>query len=284
MQQEHSRTLELHGRTIHYLEAGQGPELVLLHGTAIDSAWLSYGKHLMHFAQHFHVIAPDFPGYGRSTDPEKRYKTRDHVEFLPDFFQAVGLQKASVVAFSMGGAIALQVALKHPELFEKLVLVDSFGLFGTIHVPLIPRLGIRAEKFALWLWDVSKRFPAVLGLVLKLLVIHNPRLVTHELLRELQDEMHNPETFLRWMQSELGWTRYNTNLYQELPQLQVPTLLLHAQQDRVTPASRTHYAVKKIPGARHMIIPRSGHWVMREQPEVWRKCVLDFLLEGRITS
>ncbi|GGJ19160.1 alpha/beta fold hydrolase [Deinococcus roseus] len=280
MQQEYSRTIELGQRKIHHLEAGQGPPLVLLHGTAIDSAWLSYGKHLMHFAQHFHVFAPDFPGYGQSVDPDRRYQTRDYVAFLPEFFEAVGLQKASVVAFSMGGAIALQVALKHPELFEKLVLVDSFGLFGRIHVPLLPRLGIRSEKFALWLWDLSRKHPFFLGLVLKLLVIHNPRLVTSELLTELQGEMHNPETFLRWMQSELGWTEYTTNLFAELPGLKVSTLLIHAEQDRVTPASRTHYAVKKIPGARHMIIPQSGHWVMREQPEVWRKCVLDFLLEG----
>lgn len=284
MQNDHSHTLEIDGRRIHYLEAGQGPPLVLLHGTAIDSAWLSYGRHLEHFAKHFHIFAPDFPGYGLSFDPQKRYQTRELADFLLEFFAAVGLTRARVVAFSMGGAIALQVALKHPEFFEQLVLVDSFGLFGQIHIPWIPRLGIRAEKFALWLWDMSRKHPFLLGLILKLLVIHNPKLVTRELLSELQGEMSNPETFLRWMQSELGWTRYTTNMYEELPRLQVPTLLVHAQHDRVTPASRTHFAVKRIPGAKHMIIPRSGHWVMREQPEAWRTGVLDFLLGGPVAE
>ncbi|GEM44971.1 alpha/beta fold hydrolase [Deinococcus cellulosilyticus] len=284
MHQQYSRFIEVSDRKIHLLEAGQGPPLVLLHGTAIDSAWLSYGRHLDHFARHFHVFAPDFPGYGLSSDPQKRHQTRELAEFLLEFLDALNLQKSRVVAFSMGGAIALQVALRHPERFERLVLVDSFGLFGRIHVPWIPRLGIRAEKFALWLWDLSRKHPGFLALILKLLVIHNPRLVTRELLSELQSEMNNPETFLRWLQSELGWTRYTTNMYEDLPNLQVPTLLVHAQHDRVTPASRTHFAVKKIKNAKHIIIPRSGHWVMREQPETWRSSVLDFLLSDLVDA
>jgi abhydrolase domain-containing protein 6 len=110
-----------------YFEGGQGPTLVLLHGFAASKeVWL---KQMEQLTPHFHVIAPDLPGWGESTRVDgASYNIDAQAARLQGFIDMLGMQKVVLVGHSMGGAIAGVYAAEHPEHVAELALLDSFGL------------------------------------------------------------------------------------------------------------------------------------------------------------
>ena len=123
--------VEVDGLRVHCLKAGEGDvPVLLLHGGGYDSASLSYKHGIGPISEHHRVFAPDWPGYGESDKPEMQYSTEYYVDFLGRLMDALGLETASLVGISMGGAIALGFSLRSPQRVDKLVLVDSYGLGG----------------------------------------------------------------------------------------------------------------------------------------------------------
>jgi pimeloyl-ACP methyl ester carboxylesterase len=129
-----SLTLEVTGHLAHYLKAGSGPPVVLVHGGASDSRdWLGNIPALSPF---FTVYAPDLIGFGRSGRNEEGYYITDFSDFLEEFIEKLGLSRPALVGHSLGARACLGVALRRPELVGRLVLVDAAGLgkvsrFGT---------------------------------------------------------------------------------------------------------------------------------------------------------
>jgi pimeloyl-ACP methyl ester carboxylesterase len=124
-----SEWIEVGGLRIHCLMAGQtGSTVLLLHGGGYDSASLSYGPSIGPISRSHRVFVPDWPGYGESDKPDLDYTTEYYVTFLGRLMDALGLEKATLVGISMGGAISLGFSLRSPERVQKLVLVDSHGL------------------------------------------------------------------------------------------------------------------------------------------------------------
>jgi len=118
---------------VHYYEAesripGGGIPLVLVHGLADrDESWAPMLERLKRSG--FHVYAPDLLGYGRSPKPaDSDYSIATQTQFVADFIQAIGLQKPNVGGWSMGGWIALKLALDHPDLVNRVVIYDSAGI------------------------------------------------------------------------------------------------------------------------------------------------------------
>jgi len=110
-----------------YYEGGQGPTLLMLHGFAASKeVWL---KHMELLTPHFHVIAPDLPGWGESSRVDgASYNIDAQVSRLQGFVDALNLPKVVLIGHSMGGAIAGVFAAEHPEHVAELALLDSFGL------------------------------------------------------------------------------------------------------------------------------------------------------------
>lgn len=271
----------------HYLEAGEGTALVLLHGSAIDSSLLSYGPSLPGLARHYRVIAPDWPGYGKSERPVRALGITDYVRFLEAFLDALGLERIHLAGFSMGGGAALGFALEHPERVGKLVLVDAYGLGHEVHIPFLPYLALKAPRLTATFWGGIKLSRHLLSIFLKTFVFADRRKVTPTLVHEVYEQLKSPEVeraFMRWIRGEVGWRRLTTNYAGRLGELAVPTLLLHGARDLIVPASRSRRAAERIPDARLHIVPRCGHWVPREASEVFEREVLEFLQEQRQES
>jgi pimeloyl-ACP methyl ester carboxylesterase len=113
---------------LHYLEAGSGPALVLVHGLS-SNATQDWGRLVAPLGRRFHVYAPDLPGFGRSERPPTAdYSIPMQVEALRAFMQAVGLGRARVAGLSMGGWIVSRLAGEHPAMVERLVVVDGAGM------------------------------------------------------------------------------------------------------------------------------------------------------------
>jgi pimeloyl-ACP methyl ester carboxylesterase len=119
------KQVEIYGQKIYYQEAGSGPDVVLLHGLGADrSAWSATVPAL---AAKYHVYVPDQVGFGQSDKPAMDYRVGTLVDFLDAFYKKVGVSKATLVGNSLGGWVAMNFALAHPDKVNRLVLVDSAG-------------------------------------------------------------------------------------------------------------------------------------------------------------
>lgn len=121
-----SLRLDVAGRRAHYLKAGRGRAVILLHGGASDCRdWLPTIEAL---ADRFTFYAPDLIGFGRSERDEKGYYLGDFSDFVLGFIDALQLEKPSLVGHSFGARVCLDVALKGQEKVSRLVLADASGL------------------------------------------------------------------------------------------------------------------------------------------------------------
>src|SRR5881296_1174922 len=118
---------------LHYLEAGRGAPVVLLHGLGGDgSRWRPNIEPLAH---DFHVFALDQIGFGQSDKPLANYNTGMLAEFLVDFLKAVNVPKASLVGNSMGAGVALYTAVHYPLVVDRIVLADGGGFRAAAGAP-----------------------------------------------------------------------------------------------------------------------------------------------------
>jgi pimeloyl-ACP methyl ester carboxylesterase len=116
----------LHGRPLNYMQVGNGPVLLLIHGIAgILENWQAVTEPL---ARQYTVVAPDLPGHGGSAPSAGDYSLGAFATGLRDLLVALGHERATLVGHSLGGGIAMQFAYQFPEITERLVLVSSGGL------------------------------------------------------------------------------------------------------------------------------------------------------------
>ena len=135
-----AQSVEIDGLPIRYLSAGEGPPLVLLHGAGYNS--LDWRWVLPALARKHRVYAPDLPGSPDSARPAADYSPAFFEHFVAAFVDALGIGRATFVGNSLGGLIALRLALFKPARVTALVLVDSAGLgravnpaFTSVNVP-----------------------------------------------------------------------------------------------------------------------------------------------------
>src|SRR6185436_20417996 len=161
------RRIILHGHSVAYRTAGEGPVVVLVHGMAGSSDTWRYV--LPALARRFTVVAPDLLGHGETAKPRAEYSVSAHANVLRDLMAALGHARATVVGHSLGGGIVMQLAYQFPERCDRLVLVSSGGLGrevsgllrglsvpGVEHVfPLVcfPALRDAARRVAGWIGD-----------------------------------------------------------------------------------------------------------------------------------
>jgi len=120
-----SRDLRLSDNTVHYLAIGSGPPVVLLHGGASTSSeWLGPMAEL---SSAHAAYALDMIGYGRSSRHEHGYYLSDLAETVERSLDELGLDSVTLAGHSLGGRVAMEVALRNPDRVEKLVLVDTMG-------------------------------------------------------------------------------------------------------------------------------------------------------------
>lgn len=121
-----ANTVTLDGMDLHVRQAGEGAPVLLVHG--LGGASTSWTPALEALSQDFHAIAPDLPGYGRSAKPEAAYTPAFFVDTLVGLLDELGLADAHVVGSSMGGHVAIELALRHPDRVRRLLTVAPAGV------------------------------------------------------------------------------------------------------------------------------------------------------------
>lgn len=263
-----SATVRVGGHDIHYLAAGEGPPLVLLHGGIIDAAACSWGGVLDPLARDFRVVAPDLLGYGASDVPDVTYTVERHVGVVEGLVDALGLDEPAVAGLSMGGAVALGLELDTDVAVRRLALLDSYGLGTDLPNGKLTWLLARVPAFnrvSVAILRRSRRaVEASLGNV-----VADPGALPPEVVDRVQALARLPdagEAFRRFRAHEVTWAGYRTDFGPRLPDVTAPTVLVHGRADEVVPVEWSRRAADLLPESRLEVLDDCAHWPPRERP------------------
>jgi 4,5:9,10-diseco-3-hydroxy-5,9,17-trioxoandrosta-1(10),2-diene-4-oate hydrolase len=258
------------GQKVHVHDVGSGPAVVFLHGSGPGaSGWSNFQGNFPFFAERgFRAVVPDTLGFGRSSKPDNVDYTLDLLAgALHRALGALGIERCAVVGNSHGGALAIQLALDHPTLVEKLVLMAPGGLEPRETYMQMP--GIRAMlKLVLGKDGVSR---AGLRDVLAL-QLHDPSRLDDGLVDErFAVALTQPRRVL----SSLSVP----HLAPRLGELACPIFGLWGMNDQFVPPSGA-LTLAGCRRARVLLIHDCGHWVMIEHAALFNRLCLDFLEAG----
>jgi pimeloyl-ACP methyl ester carboxylesterase len=252
---------------LYYEEHGQGEPLLLIMG--LGASTLSWSEQIPTFGREFRVIAFDNRGAGRSDKPAVPYSIALFADDAAGLLDALGIDSAHVYGQSMGGFIAQELALRHPQRVRTLVLGSSscgggkavagspenvafFGLMST----LTPREA--AEKGLHLLYSdefIACRHDALIERSLR------------------EAELRPPlDAFGRQVQAAI---RHNT--FDRLPDIRCPTLVITGANDKVVPQDNSRILAERIKGAELAVLPGAGHGYLVEKAAESNTIVLEFL-------
>lgn len=270
-----SKTISLQGHTLHYLEAGEGDPVLLLHGFAGScEEWRTTVGVLARAG--YRAIAIDALGFGKSDTPDTApYSFALFSGLYADLLDALGIERAAFVGHSFGGKCALATAITHPQRVSRLVIADSEGF---IPIPLfMKKAGVIPFLGDVFLW-MSK----------------NPRLFELQLGGVFYDKQNVPDWLTEHFRSMLASKPHTramlqlsrcydnhdlikSGMRQRLGEIRCPTLILWGEQDRVFAPACGHTAHNEIPGSHLVILPRAGHYPHLEATRAFHGILLGFL-------
>jgi len=254
---------------LHYLEAGQGPPVVLLHGLGGDGS--RWGPNIGPLAKDFHVFALDQIGFGQSDKPLANYHTGMLSEFLAEFLKAVGVPKASLVGNSMGAGVALYMAVHYPQMVDKIVLADGGGYRsehpGPRPAPTAADLHRRAIQNSVTREETREFFRVM---------FHNKSLVTDQMV-DAQLPMRLRSAFTISKIQESGEKGLGSLSEAEVRGVKAPTLILWGKYDELANPAGADRLEKAIPGAKKIMIDDCGHMPQLEKSDEFNRLVRDFL-------
>ena len=263
-----------------YLSGGGGPStLVLIHGGGADSASLSWRPGVDELASTCRVIAPDLPGFGESDKPKVDYTLDYYTRFLERFAQELDLSSFSLGGLSMGGQISLNFTLQFPFSVRKLVLIGSAGLGTKLRWQVLGRLGGKFPGLQESVRKTAARSPETIKRSLRLF-LYNQQLATDDLVSEISKGIAVPGAGRAWrsyLAHELDYSGFRHSLLERLPEITLPTLILHGANDQFIPLQWAKKAHQLLPNSQLHIFPECGHWLPREKTAEFTRQVSEFL-------
>ncbi|MCV7400120.1 alpha/beta fold hydrolase [Mycobacterium fragae] len=264
---------------LRYHEAGDGPPLLMLHGSGPGvTGWRNFRGVVGTFSEFFRCLILEFPGFGVSDD-FGGHPMVTAFDAVVRFVDALGLQVVDIIGNSMGGGIALNFAIAHPERVRRLVTIGGIG--RNVFSP-APAEGIRLlqefteeptrDRLVRWLHSM----------------VYDPAVVTDELIEERWTHATDPQTLAgaRRMYSREAFAQMTKAMesskgpppWAVLHRVKAPTLITWGLDDRVSPLDMALIPIRTIPNAELHVFANCGHWTMIEAKDAFESVVLAFLL------
>ncbi|MFQ5681783.1 MAG: alpha/beta fold hydrolase [Candidatus Binatia bacterium] len=247
----------VNGIKIHYEISGEGFPLVLVHANPFDRRLWMY--QVAHFSTFFKVVNVDLRGYGYSDKPTSRTSIVEMGEDIVGVCRQEGALEAVVAGISVGGVIALQLGLDHPEIFKALVLVGCSSGPGNRYQERIEgyRQGVERYHIRHLRALVSNNFSE--SRIGRYLLNH---------FTEWDKRLHASAI------EEIFKALQKREVTHRLGELEMPVLVINGEFDNALPRSRE--MARKIRGASHHMIPGTGHACCLEDPAAFDETVIEF--------
>lgn len=256
------------GHRLHYLEHGQGPAVVFLHGSGSGASGHSNfkGNYPWLAEQGYRVIVPDLVGYGYSDKPDDiDYPLDLFVDHLNQLLIGLGIDRATLIGNSLGGAIAIKYTLDYPERVEKLILMAPGGIENQPDYFHMPGMQIMKDVFT-----AGPMSPQRLEEFIRRGLVYNDVVVDQQLVDE------------RWgifqqQNSQVINTMSVPNMADRLGEIRCPVLAFWGVNEQMMPETGIMILAKGIPHIRLTLVSECGHWVMVEHQAMFNRAVADFL-------
>jgi pimeloyl-ACP methyl ester carboxylesterase len=278
------REAVVNGVRLHYVEAGRGPLVLLLHG--FPEFWYSWRHQLPALAAAgFHAVAPDLRGYNLSAKPPgaHSYRVEALVGDVLGLIRATGHERAALAGHDWGGGIAWAAAMRHPAAVERLVVLNaphpaafarelrtasqlrrSWYVFF-FQLPWLPEWLFRRRDFAA-LGRTLRRDPA------------RPGAFTEEDVRLYKEALARPGALTAAINYYRALFRDGTRwVGGRVPRIEAPTLLIWGERDRYLGLRLTEGLERWVPNVRVERLPDASHWVQCDAPERVNELMVEFL-------
>ncbi len=261
--------VKTNGINLHYQEHGAGDPLLLIMGiTADHSVW---EPHVSAWEKSFRCILPDNRGVGLTDKPSGDYTTAEMADDLAGLLNHLGLEKVRVAGVSMGGAIALQLALRYPEKVRSMVLMCPWA-----------RCDAMAKGIFEHMVDCKARFtPEEFSLYIQLLIFSKSTWDNEEKCAGLEADRKQDPPFPQPLHGLAGQAAacINQNVYEDLGKIKTPTLVIGGDADIFTPPWMGKEIAEAIPNAEIYLYENLGHAFHFENPEDFNARVEKWLSE-----
>ncbi|MEV0066908.1 MULTISPECIES: alpha/beta fold hydrolase [unclassified Amycolatopsis] len=238
-------------------EDGSGSPLLYLHGYERHPGGAGFLKRL---AESRRVLAPELPGYGKSTGFEHFTDVLDVALFHRELVRSWGLEQVDVVGHSLGGMFAAELAVIAPQLVRRLVLVDPFGIWLDDQPSLDPFGAAAGVKAAKWHAGPPEQEPT-----------------------NFVPDPEDPHAGILFSARNLGsatkfmWPIADRGLRRRLPLISAPTLVVNGASDGLVTTAYAEEFARLVPDAKVTVIDEAGHYPMVEQEDEFVSVVTAFL-------
>ncbi len=254
----------VNGLSLFYREDGEGIPLVLLHG--LGSSGRDWEYQYPAFTARYRTVAPDLRGFGRSGRPPGPYPVEQHADDVFALAGTLGLDRFHVLGLSMGGAVALQMAVSRSDRLRSCTVVNSLSGFhpetwGQRLTVYLRRWAFRILGIRGFAWLMSRRL--------------FPRDDQAHLREQFRGRFldNDPAAYRAAFEGLIGW-----DVTDRLEAVRCPTLIVAADDDYWPVSTKREYA-RRIPDARVTVIEDSRHATPIDRPETFNERVLGFLRE-----
>lgn len=234
-------------RQVHYLQEGQGADVICLYGWAQDTRMFEPTLH--HLSKHFRVTCPDFPGFGQSELMKNPWGVSDYVEWLKGLVRELNLDNPIIIAHSFGARVALRYAVEQPV--RKLILTGAAGLK--------PKRGLD-YYIRVYTYKALKPFKNIPALT--------------PLLKQFGSSDYKAldgvlrQSFVKIVNEDLRWT---------LPKIDASTLLVWGELDDATPLWMGRIMEKEMKDAGLVVFEKDDHYAYWHQPDRFHRIIDAFL-------
>ena len=261
--------IDLHGHSMEYRRAGEGPPVVLIHGMVNSSR--HWEKVALLLAERYSVIAPDLNGHGVSAGPRGDYSLGAHASRIRDLLTVLGIERATMVGHSYGGGVAMQYFWQFPQRTERLALISTGGL-GPEVSPMLRSAALPAASALLWavahprvvsaLWGAGGQLRNV-SRALRPLSGPGPRNAFLQTLRSVID-VHGQRVDANDRLYLLDWAP-------------TPTLIVWGARDNTIPVEHGRAAQRRITSSRFELLDEAAHFPHLEDPAGVARVLTRFL-------
>ena len=268
------------GIRLHYVTQGEGPLMLMLHG--FPEFWYSWRHLIPEFAKDYKVVALDLRGYNESDKPQQQsaYVMSEFVKDVEGVIKGLGYDRCVLVGHDWGGAIAWNFAYAHPEMLERLIVLNmphpakfadglrtpqqllrsSYAFF--FQLPVLPELLIQSSDYG----AIESAFKGMA--------------VNKSAFTQADIEAYKDAASRRGaLTAMLNYYRnaFPSMTLRDWSVLQVPTLMIWGEEDTALGKELTYGTEKYVRDFQIRYIPNCSHWVQQEQPELVSRYMREFL-------